>query len=171
MCIISPSIMRRTLNFWKLCKHRGCLLEKMQYVCNPFQAMFHLLSILCNILQHFSSAISLFKVNNGNIRTMCEICSKLTKYCSRVSIVDLKQVNSGWVTVEFPKSNNFFRIYVTPGGRYIRLFWMSCLVASLLQVIFIYYLFLLEAYNNLRWARKCHSMIYFITLFGIQNDE
>ena len=147
MCIISPSFMRRTLNFWKLCKHRGCLLEKMQYVCNPFQAMFHLLSILCNILQHFSSAISLFKVNNGNIRTMCEICSKLTKYCSSVSIVDLKQVNSGWVTVEFPKTNNFFRIYVTPGGTYIRFFWMSCLVASLLQVIFIYYLFLLEAYR------------------------
>ena len=142
MCIVSPAFMRRFLNFWKLYKHPGCLLEKMQYVCNPFQTMCHLLSILCNILQHFSSGISLFKVNNGNIRA-----KYLTKYCSGVSIVDLEQVNSGWVTVEFPKTNNFFRIYVTPGGTYIRFFWMSCLVASLLQVIFIYYLFLLEAYR------------------------
>ena len=47
--------------------------------------------------------ISLFKVNNGNIRTMRETCSKLTiktserrqLYYSCVSIVDFKQVMPG----------------------------------------------------------------------------
>ena len=51
----------------------------------------------------------LFKVNNGNIWTMCEICSQLTKYSifnklwtdfaqySIVSIVDFEQVNTGRV--------------------------------------------------------------------------
>ena len=64
--------------------------------------------------------IYLFKVNNGNTRTMCEICSKLTiktperrhrhrfwclycelwtdiTHCSCVFIVDFEQVNAGWV--------------------------------------------------------------------------
>ena len=64
----------------------------------------------------------MFKVNNKNIRTRCEICSKLTittpercqwsrsgvfianfKHISRlvlsVSFVDFEQVNIGWVTI------------------------------------------------------------------------
>ena len=55
----------------------------------------------------------LFKFNNGNTRTMCEICSKLTTsltslqclYCWlgtislwRVSIVDFEQIDAGWVS-------------------------------------------------------------------------
>ena len=45
------------------------------------------------------AGIYLFKVNN--IRTICEICSKLTikkperTHCSGVSIVDFEQVNAG----------------------------------------------------------------------------
>ena len=38
----------------------------------------------------------MFKVNNRNTRTRCEICSKLT--CSGVSIVNFKQVCAGWET-------------------------------------------------------------------------
>ena len=50
--------------------------------------------------------IYLFKVNNRNTRTRCEICSKLTikiqeqrEYftpCSSVSIVNFEQVNADW---------------------------------------------------------------------------
>ena len=43
------------------------------------------------------TSIYLFKVSNGNTRTMCEICSKLTiKTPERVtvSIVDFEQVNA-----------------------------------------------------------------------------
>ena len=36
-----------------------------------------LVSILSTILLDFSSGMCLFKVNNGNMRTMCVICSKL----------------------------------------------------------------------------------------------
>ena len=47
----------------------------------------------------------MFKVNNRNTRTRCEICSKLTicqlwthfTPCSSVSIVNFEQVNAGWV--------------------------------------------------------------------------
>ena len=43
----------------------------------------------------------MFKVNNKNTRTICEICSKLTityfTPCSSVSIVNFEQVNGGWV--------------------------------------------------------------------------
>ena len=42
----------------------------------------------------------LFKVNNRNTRTRCEICSKLTvktpERRSSVSIVDFEQVNADW---------------------------------------------------------------------------
>ena len=37
----------------------------------------------------------MFKVNNRNIRTGCEICSKLTIICSSVSFVNFEQVNTG----------------------------------------------------------------------------
>ena len=45
----------------------------------------------------------MFKVNNRNTRTICEICSKLTikipyfTPCSSVSTVNFEQVNAGWV--------------------------------------------------------------------------
>ena len=54
------------------------------------------------------SKIFLFKVNNGSIRKMCEICSKLAiKKPAKcwvqqaiispgLSIVDFKQINAGW---------------------------------------------------------------------------
>ena len=44
----------------------------------------------------------MFKVNNRNISTRCEIYSKLTirtperRHCSSVSIVIFEQVNAGW---------------------------------------------------------------------------
>ena len=49
--------------------------------------------------------IYLFKVNNGNTRERCKICSKLTievntrgyfTPCSSVSTVDFEQVNVSW---------------------------------------------------------------------------
>ena len=51
----------------------------------------------------------MFKVNNRNTRTICEICSKLTiktpELCQRcrsgVFIVNFEQVNAGWVNVSF----------------------------------------------------------------------
>ena len=42
----------------------------------------------------------MFKDNNRNTRTRCEICSKLTvktPECSSVSIVNVEQVNTGWI--------------------------------------------------------------------------
>ena len=58
----------------------------------------------------------MFKVNNRNTRTRCEICSKLTiktperrywhrssvfnvkfEHCSSISIVNFEQANTGWV--------------------------------------------------------------------------
>ena len=52
----------------------------------------------------------MFKVNNRNTRTRCEICSELTIktpgrrqwrvfYCSSVSFVNFEQVNPGWDTL------------------------------------------------------------------------
>ena len=38
----------------------------------------------------------MFKVNNRNTRTSCEICSKFTP-CFTVSIVNFEQVNAEWV--------------------------------------------------------------------------
>ena len=47
----------------------------------------------------------MFKVNNRNTRTRCEICSKLTikipeDTCSSVSFVNFEQVNAGWDSVK-----------------------------------------------------------------------
>ena len=44
----------------------------------------------------------IFKVNNRNTRTRCEICSTYWTYftpCSSVSTVNFGQVNAGWLTV------------------------------------------------------------------------
>ena len=57
---------------------------------------------------YLPAGIYLFEVNNGNTRTMCEICSKLTiktregshwnyTNCSGVFIVNFEQVNAGWI--------------------------------------------------------------------------
>ena len=78
--------------------------------------------ILKSVLRHcccweFPASTYLFKVNNRNTRTMCEICSKLTiktterrqfwclycelwtyfTLCSTVSFVNFEQINAGWV--------------------------------------------------------------------------
>ena len=50
----------------------------------------------------------MFKVNNRNTRTRCEICSKLTikiperrlACCSSVSIVNFEQVNAGYLILQ-----------------------------------------------------------------------
>ena len=42
----------------------------------------------------------MFKDNNRNTRTRCEICPKLTvktPECSSISIVNFEQVNAGWI--------------------------------------------------------------------------
>ena len=46
----------------------------------------------------------MFKVNNKNTRTRCEICSKVNygercELCSIISIVNFEQVKPGWVTI------------------------------------------------------------------------
>ena len=56
---------------------------------------------------NYPAGIYLFKINNRNSRTMCEICSKLTiktpddvidfTNCSAVSTVEFEQVNAEWV--------------------------------------------------------------------------
>ena len=54
-----------------------------------------------NHFQRFPTANYMFKINNGNTRTICkrtrcEICSKLT---IRHAIVDFEQVSSSWIVV------------------------------------------------------------------------
>ena len=63
----------------------------------------------------------MFKVNNRNTRTRCEICSKFTiktperRHCSSVFIVNFDQINTGWnlytvrIKVSHPVSNNHWR--------------------------------------------------------------
>ena len=48
----------------------------------------------------------MFKVNNRNSRTRCEISLKLTT-CSSVSIVDFEQVNAGWEGVARNRANTY----------------------------------------------------------------
>ena len=47
---------------------------------------------------HHPVGIYMFKVDNRNTRTRCEMCSKLTikTPCSSVSVVNFKQVNADW---------------------------------------------------------------------------
>ena len=68
-----------------------------------------------SLMQFYNQAVNqnpsdnyLFKVNNRNVKTMREVYSKLAiktldiyivTYCSGISTVDFKQVNSGW---EYP---------------------------------------------------------------------
>ena len=72
------------------------------------------ISLFCSTKQLINPAsIYLFKVNNGNSKTRCWICSKLTiktperrqwrqltlnnfTYYSSVSIIDFEQANAGW---------------------------------------------------------------------------
>ena len=50
----------------------------------------------------YPTGVNLFKVNDGNLRTICEICSKLAiktperRQCFSVSIFDFEQLNTGW---------------------------------------------------------------------------
>ena len=56
----------------------------------------------------FPAGISLFKVDNENSRTMCEICSKLTiktpeqRHCSRCGVVIVNLEHAQHITLECP---------------------------------------------------------------------
>ena len=39
----------------------------------------------------------MFKVNNRNARTSCEICSSASAPCSSVSVVNFEKINPDWV--------------------------------------------------------------------------
>ena len=59
----------------------------------------------CLRLSNYPAGIYMFKVNNRNIRTRCEIWSKLaikTPFtpCSSVSIINFEHVNTGWDSKE-----------------------------------------------------------------------
>ena len=61
---------------------------------------------VCRYLENYLPVrIYLFKVNKGNTRKMCEICSELMikiperRHCSSVFIFDIEHVNAAWVAV------------------------------------------------------------------------
>ena len=70
------------------------------------EASNYLMNTSC--IKHSPTGIYLFKVNDGNIRTMCEICSKLAiktplrrqKCCSGVFIGNFEQISQ--VVLVFP---------------------------------------------------------------------
>ena len=58
--------------------------------------------LIFSLFTIFPTRIYLFKVNNGNTRTICDVYSKETKTSaftdySIVSMVDFELVNPGWV--------------------------------------------------------------------------
>ena len=63
--------------------------------------------------------IYFLKVNNGNTRTRCEMCSKLTIntpewrqwHLSGVFIVNFEHVNANWVAILYKKFNIFMFIF------------------------------------------------------------
>ena len=66
--------------------------EKVTFLCKIFEKLTFLTPSYAQVRKRTNPAGNyMFKVNT---RTRCEICSKLT--CSRVSIVNFKQVNTGW---------------------------------------------------------------------------
>ena len=69
-----------------------------------FQLMKAFYSLICTICYCFPADNYMLKVNNGNTRTKCEICSKLTiktaerrRHISSIAIVNFEQANAGWV--------------------------------------------------------------------------
>ena len=66
-------------------------------------------------LSYYPAGICLFKITRGNTRTMCEFCSKLTKYtpewhdwlCSGILFVNFEQIShiSAVSNVDFEKIN------------------------------------------------------------------
>ena len=65
----------------------------------------HILTVSCNI----SAGNYMFKVNNRNTRTRCEICSKLTIKI----LLTFEQVNAGWViTMRINTSFTLFAIKI-----------------------------------------------------------
>ena len=79
--------------------------------------------------------ISLLKVNNGNTKTMYEICSKLITNipelwtyfipCSSVSIVNFEHVNADWEWTLFIKVNYFFVFFFEKTTQYWSYGWSS----------------------------------------------
>ena len=71
----------------------------------PKKMITEIISEWMHMKNEYPAGIYLFKVNNRNTRTMCEICLKLTiKTTERhhwrrsvVFIVDSEQVNAGWI--------------------------------------------------------------------------
>ena len=79
---------QKKLRIWKLftqCKKQR--FDKNTNYSYPFTAQIYLLKVndestrgmFEHNFEHNPTDIYLFKVNNGNIRTMCETCSKLTR--------------------------------------------------------------------------------------------
>ena len=62
----------------------------------------------------FLAGNNIFKINNRNTRTRCEICSKLTietpERCFSTSIATFEQVNAGWLAESKVYAKSFFII-------------------------------------------------------------
>ena len=88
---------------------------KMQAWINPFGIIHTRIMHKIQFCSSFNclAGIYLFKVNDGNARTICETRSKLTMltlnifvYCSGNSTVDFEQLNAAWVWVDFKQWPN-----------------------------------------------------------------
>ena len=86
--------------------HEVILAPSFEAILNTFRIFI----VLLTTLNVYLANIYLIKVSNGNTRTICKICSKLTiktperhrvlvssdfKFCSCVFIVDFNQINTG----------------------------------------------------------------------------
>ena len=123
---ITGKVPSKLFSYFKSCFLLGNISEEFLFFSNP-------------------AGNYMFKVNNRNIRTRCEICSNFTP-CSSASIVNFEQINAGWEE---------FLIFIC----------LSRILSSLFQEFFVQFLFLLKRFRNILsypGSKKC-----FLTLIWI----
>ena len=103
---------KEEVNFSKYSNNRNRQYRNPDFTPRPTFTLQHLYHHYYNKIKitTLPAGNCMFKVNNRNTRTRCEICSKLTityfTPCSSVSIVNFEQVNAGWARATNPTGYN-----------------------------------------------------------------
>ena len=109
---VRPQPATQNPNFGSSTKLRKICRKKFQKNAYSTWLCEFVYNILCIIIL-CSTSNYMFKVNNRNARTRCEICSELTIKTPTafysVSIVNFEQVNTGWFA--YPFQTNVLFLY------------------------------------------------------------
>ena len=140
-----------SMNFWYL-------LIKLMVAFHPFHKMLYMWHSIYGQkrLVYAPAGIYLLKVNNGNIRTICEICSKLTIKTPEQRQLPRQWHPSGVFIVNFKHISHIVLVFpLLTLNKSMSVYWFIGFVISLLVLTSLIY----QCKSSITWIQICNCKI------------